>query len=788
MIQYILNNNEALIEFINNRFPNIDQVKRTVLLELRKHNVKAPDHLYRLQMEDKKDCFKSFSDLFIKGIGGLSASFFENRNNQYFILKEEFFKWQEVITLIPPSVLIASKISQECINDKMSIWKDYILPNTYHTMLLSPHIIQLENKVNEWKGLDELHIHLNGSLEVDKVWQDYLKHPEKIKAYLEKVRVDKPLEQFSQEGFLLSPQSIFDYLCIAKSLRQYFYVYLDKRNGGKLCKNDGKDNLPFYQEFTNKDHLLSKIIAYGKENWSKYDSPFDTIIEGVEIKKEQYPSLECFMIVLLFKELQKNKDGVLAELLYFYLLIYGLINRLLSHQLHQNGFEQFQKITLNELREFSEEKFDRRFKQFAGNDLSYLRFIEGRISPKKTMEKWHSFLKAILNGWNKFQKVSKGDSDIRLIIHFIKRTDNNKNDAVRYYEVRKGLYEQGHLIRGLLNETPKYRELLSGIDAASSEFDSPPEIFGPVFRMMRNTGFKYFTYHAGEDFYHIFTGMRAIYEAILFCNLTYGDRIGHAVALGLDPVQWGNVIGKKIKMRQGEYLDDLAFLFYVIKEYKIEAFYSLLNLIKSRAEHLYFEVYDKYLPIETIVEGWKLRGVCPIHFKFNSDDVNVILVESEEESQLVKDTEKKYSESVIDVYKQYHIKKNRDNYNKKIEIQIEEFIKLDEIHIIQKALLEMMNKKEIVIETLPMSNVRIGFHQDFSTYHLWNWIKWKKEGVGVPPIIIGSDDTGIFATNIYNEYANVYLMLVQYYNLSHTEAMKVLEEFKQNGDVYRFKS
>ncbi|ALU28104.1 hypothetical protein [Myroides odoratimimus] len=99
----------------------------------------------------------------------------------------------------------------------------------------------------------------------------------------------------------------------------------------------------------------------------------------------------------------------------------------------------------------------------------------------------------------------------------------------------------------------------------------------------------------------------------------------------------------------------------------------------------------------------------------------------------------------------------------------------------------MMNKKEIVIETLPMSNVRIGFHQDFSTYHLWNWIKWKKEGVGVPPIIIGSDDTGIFATNIYNEYANVYLMLIQYYNLSHTEAMNVLEEFKRNGDVYRFK-
>lgn len=788
MIQYILNNNEALIDFLNYKFPNISQVKRTVLLELRKNDVKKPDHLYRLQMEEIKDNFTSFSTLFLKGIGDFSFDFFEEKNSRYFIKKDVFFKWQEVITLIPPSVLIASKISRECNSDKACIWKDYILPNTEQTMLLSPHIIQLENKVKEWGGLDELHIHLNGSLEVDKVWQDYLKHPDKIRTYLKKATLDKPLEQFSQEGFLLTPDSIFNYLCIAKSIRQYFYSYLNRSNQSKPCQEEGKESLPFEKEFVNKEHLLSEIILYSKENWSKYDSPFDSILEGVKINTEQYPSLECFMFVLLFKELQKHQNEVLAEFLYFYLLIYGLVNRLLSHQLHQNGFEQFQKITLNELREFSEEKFDRRFKQFAGNDLSYLRFIEGRISPKKTMDKWFDTLESLQAGWNKFKDVTKVDSDIRLVVHFIKQIDKKPNSFIRYYAVRKELYRQGHLIRGVFNAKPKYRALLNAVDAASSEFDTPPEVFAPVFRMMRNAGIRYFTYHAGEDFYHIFTGMRAIYEAILFCDLTYGDRIGHAVALGLDPSQWGNVIGKTIKMRQGEYLDDLAFLFYVIKTYKIEEFYSTLNLIKSRVEHLYYEIYDDYLPIEVIIDGWKLRKFCPIHFKFNSDDVSTLIIEQDEESNLYKQTEKNVNQKTREVYQKYHNKTYREKYEHKIDVQIDEFIALDNIPIIQKALLEMMNKKEIVIETLPMSNVRIGFHQDFSTYHLWNWIKWKKEGIGIPPIIIGSDDTGIFATNIYNEYANVYLMLIQYYSLSHTEAMNVLEEFRRNGDIYRFKA
>lgn len=42
-------------------------------------------------------------------------------------------------------------------------------------------------------------------------------------------------------------------------------------------------------------------------------------------------------------------------------------------------------------------------------------------------------------------------------------------------------------------------------------------------------------------------------------------------------------------------------------------------------------------------------------------------------------------------------------------------------------------------------------------FHLYNWYCWEKEGYPVPPNVVGTDDTDIFATNIYNEYCNIFL-------------------------------
>ena len=89
---------------------------------------------------------------------------------------------------------------------------------------------------------------------------------------------------------------------------------------------------------------------------------------------------------------------------------------------------------------------------------------------------------------------------------------------------------------------------IKGIDAASPEIWCRPEVFAQAFRFLKNhwveSGRFPFaetecstllaTYHVGEDFLDILDGLRAIDEAILFLNLRCGDRLGHALALGVD--------------------------------------------------------------------------------------------------------------------------------------------------------------------------------------------------------------------------------------------------------------
>ena len=50
-------------------------------------------------------------------------------------------------------------------------------------------------------------------------------------------------------------------------------------------------------------------------------------------------------------------------------------------------------------------------------------------------------------------------------------------------------------------------------------------------------------------------------------------------------------------------------------------------------------------------------------------------------------------------------------------------------------------------------------------------MRWKDD-FEIPDIVLGTDETGVFPTNIKNEYANVYDLLVQNNGLSDDEKEK----------------
>lgn len=98
-----------------------------------------------------------------------------------------------------------------------------------------------------------------------------------------------------------------------------------------------------------------------------------------------------------------------------------------------------------------------------------------------------------------------------------------------------------------------------------------------------------------------------------------------------------------------------------------------------------------------------------------------------------------------------------------------------------------MHEKEIVIEVNPTSNLRIGYHSSLSTYQLFRWYNWKNEGKAIPPIVLGSDDSGIFSTNIYNEYALIYCYLVHEKKQYRNDVIKFIEDICANSRIYAFR-
>ena len=110
-------------------------------------------------------------------------------------------------------------------------------------------------------------------------------------------------------------------------------------------------------------------------------------------------------------------------------------------------------------------------------------------------------------------------------------------------------------------------------------------------------------------------------------------------------------------------------------------------------------------------------------------------------------------------------------YERIIAVDCYEFFKEGDLVILQKEIMKILSEKEITIETMPTSNVTIGHHHSFRSYHLARWMRWKEES-NIPNIVMGTDETGVFPTNIKNEYANVYDLLVQNNGLSDDEKEK----------------
>lgn len=341
-----------------------------------------------------------------------------------------------------------------------------------------------------------------------------------------------------------------------------------------------------------------------------------------------------------------------------------------------------------------------------------------------------------------------------------------------------------------------------GIDAAAQEIGCRPEVFAQAFRTLRNdTSFVYsekgfiklpqlrVTYHVGEDFLDVVDGLRAIDEAILFLNLDCGDRLGHALALGISVSDWYKSKQNHIWISKQDYLDNIVWLYHTLIRYNILGMDNLKNRIENEYIRYFDEIYGQNMnkefvdaiysaakntlnrngmafDIHAYFDAWKLRGDAPQLYRkgfYNDSEVFLSLFNRNAVNYLFPDNfdvRKKCQISMIYYY--YHFdKKVREAGQKRINIKVNyEYIK--GVELVQKAMQSEIAKRGIGIEANPSSNVSIG---TFSRYDEHPLIRLFNSGLTINDaelqecpqlwISINTDDQGIFGTKLENEYALV---------------------------------
>lgn len=432
------------------------------------------------------------------------------------------------------------------------------------------------------------------------------------------------------------------------------------------------------------------------------------------------------------------------------------------------------------------------------------------------------------------------------VIHFIKEpikrladgSEQPVNGRVRPRNdsVRSMVEIQAKAMAVALEKSSYLCSRIRGIDAANHEIGCRPETFATAFRYLRRHApsvqhsqismrSRYWpqlgiTYHAGEDCLDLADGLRAIDEAIQFLHLERGDRIGHAVALGLAPQLYYTAKKAEVFLPAQDLLDNLVWLLFRSLEWDVEMPESLRLKLLDRARRLLQEIYGsrmealhlredaKPLGVEWYYESWKLRGDDPSLYEDAVVDCSAFVQKLVQISGSKRTKVAQYACAKIDSsYGWIEQKVDRDSEEIRLRRELRGYLYLyhyDEavrregeqiqsfpitfayqmlIKRMQQRMMEKIMAKGIAIECNPSSNQLIAIYGDYDQHPIFRFNSY-----GLPllcederqqlRVSVNTDDQGIFDTSLENEYALLYSALQE---IKDTDGKQLIDNDRIRG-------
>lgn len=716
---------------------------------------------------------------------------FEDTSILLAIKLKRFDEWQAWISNQSGLPVIAYKAEQHTqgINSIIERY-NWLESKLGYRCLVSPFHPSVEDYI-EQNGLNETHIHLNGTSSLESMWHFALSNPQQITNDLQ--------NEFSSERVQLlycccpeldTPKKYEELLYIARYVRRLLIAWV---------KHDA-----------NLSDFKQAVVDLLRRDYRSLDS-LGWVLEEQQFNCRWTHLAEIELHLSIQRELKESKDSCLDYCYLLYILCMNNFQRLMVQRDDQFGFEQFQKFADNGVRESYEKNYLQRFYQLHGPNLQGrpdLHILEGRFAPKKSLEKNEILIGSILRGFIAYAKGEENctqldiNSDLndlaskvikyrrpslKLIAHYIKRPSYPKKEW-HFETLRQNLANTCEQLFDLLNKYPLLQSLITGIDAAANELETPPEVFAPLYRKCRYYGLSHATYHVGEDFEHLLSGIRAVYEAIIFLDLKAGDRLGHATSIGIDPEYWLRLMPEQFFLPQGQHLENLLFLRLIA----LNELNSKLSL--ARIEARISEVASNIFGPENV--SLNILGQFFIYRELEPEVVRIIQENKKSFTYhfgLQHEEFKRVQNVDISVqnllYRRWFDQDVLKKYNERIEVPLSMF-SYQELLEAQQYTQKLVAEKHIVLETLPTSNVRISHYNSIKDHHVFRWLRVQGRTInGDYPMLVtlGSDDPGIFATDMRNEFYHIFGSLVEHFKYSVDEALELTAKLNDNGRIYHFK-
>ena len=211
----------------------------------------------------------------------------------------------------------------------------------------------------------------------------------------------------------------------------------------------------------------------------------------------------------------------------------------------------------------------------------------------QSFERWHYC--GHFNRSVKYQRGKRGKADSRKLW-------GEAGELMRNLRSQSG-WSRPEFLGGKLNQHFHFQpsNWFRGLDVAGDENSLKIEWFAPILRWLRGAHFDmpentraskgfHFSIHAGEDYAHPASGMRHIDETVRFCEMRDGDRLGHALALGIEPSRWIDKQGEML-LPVDEHLDNLVWLWHYATQLsaRLSLAHQVLPLLERRIARFYRE-------------------------------------------------------------------------------------------------------------------------------------------------------------------------------------------------------